>query len=311
MEAALVDEVLACLPTNRTLFRYSKDQYATYLLQRMLNKDGPLSVQQIKQSCYRQLMEKPFVKEIIRTAGKQKVEAWHMESAPLAEIHHYVLTLGKWGDRFGGNQTSRPGTNLVLQLNLPENLDAEFQRITGDVMNGYTCRYHPQSSKRSATLAWARLDIDFASNEVLIEEIQSDLIRALDQLNCSARTSKRGDDTYFVWRNNSIHRQRMMDYCEKVASTQKKIWAEAMLAACLWFIHNELGMSKVFYNRFETGNQMKEINWGLPPRSLYTDLPEKFCFSLTQEAPSFIRANRKVQKRLNKIHNPQWYLMTI
>lgn len=311
MEAALVDEVLACLPTNRTLFRYCKDQYATYLLQRVLNKKGPLSVQQLKQSCYRQLLEKPFVRDALQITGKQKVEAWHLENVAISDLNHYVLTLGKWGNRTGGLQTSRPGCNLVLQLNLPESLDTEFKRITGDVINEFTTSSHPQSNKRTATLVWARLDIDFDSDEVLIEEIQSDLIRVLERIKIRALTSKTGNATHFMYSGVTINRQRMVAYCEKVIAMQKKIWAEAMLAACLWFIHNELGMSKVFYNRFETGNHMKEINWRLPPRSLYTDLPEKFCFNLTQEAPTFIRENKKVRKRLNKIHNPQWYLMTI
>ncbi len=311
MDAALVDEVVACLPSNRTVFRYSKDQYATYLLQRILSKNGPLSKQQLKQSCFRQLLEKPFVQEILHIAGKQKIEAWHLETAVRNDLNHYVLTLGKWGNRHGGLQTSRPGCNLVLQLNLPENLDAEFKRITGSALNEFTARNHPQSIKRTATLAWARLDIDFNSDEVLIEEIQSDLIRVLERIKIRALTSKTGDANHFIYGGSSINRQRLVAYCDKLIATQKKVWAEAMLTACLWFIHNELGMSKVFYNRFETGNHMKEIHWGLPPRSLYTDLPEKFCFSLTQEAPGFIRTNKKVQKRLNKIHNPQWYLMTI
>jgi len=311
MEAALVDEVLACLPTNRTLFRYCKDQYATYLLQRVLNKNGPLSVQQLKQSSYKQLLEKPFVREILQTTGKQKVEAWHLENAMVTDMHHYVLTLGKWGNRYGGVQTSRPGHNLVLQLNLPESLDAEFQRITGNAMNEFTSHNHPQSKKRTATLAWARLDINFESDEVLIEEIQSDLIRLLEQMKVRAQTDKHNGSSHFNWRGNTIPCQPMLNYCEKVASAQKKIWAEAMLSACLWFIHSELGISKVFYNRFETGNQMKNIDWCLPPRSLYTDLPEKFCFDLTGAAPDFIREDRKVRKKLHKIQNPKWYLLTI
>lgn len=310
MDAALVDEVLACMPTERTLFRYFKDQYATYLLQRMINQQGPLSLQQLRQSSCKQLLEKPFIREILQNAGKQKLQAWQLENTRFNNMNHYVLTLGKWGKRYGA-QTSRPGCNLVLQLNLPESLDAEFQRITGYVMNEFTSSNHPQSSKRTATLAWARLDVDFESGEVLIEEIQSDLIRVLERMKVKTLICKSGDAIHFRWRGVVINRQRMFNYCEKLIAMQGKVWAEAMLAASLWFIHHELGINRIFYNSFETGNRMKKIDWRLPPRSLYTDLPEKFCFRLAQEAPEFIREDRKLKKKLNKIKNPQWYLLHI
>jgi hypothetical protein len=313
MELELANEIIDCLPTNRTLFRYTKDQYAIYLLQRMIIKQGYKTVAQLKQSPCRQLLDKPFVKDLLQSSGKAQLEAWQFESCLMTELNHYALTLGTWGSHktYSWNQTSRPGCNLVLQLNLPEHLDGEFKKLAGCVMNKITSDSHPQSSKRSATLAWARLDIDMNSGQVLIEEIQSDLIRKLDWVKGFAVRSRNGDADYFVWQQNRIHRQRMIDYCERILVLQKKIWAEAMMAATLWFIHCELGLNKVFYNNFETGNKMKGINYREPPRSLYTDLPEKFCFKLTQEAPSFITEDKKAQNRLRKIKNAQWYLLTI
>jgi hypothetical protein len=279
----------------------------------MITKQGYKTVAQLKQSPCRQLLDKPFVKDLLNNSGKAQLEAWHFESCLLTEINHYALTLGKWGcaKNYSRNQTSRPSCNLVLQLNLPESLDGEFKKLAGCAMNKITTSNHPQSRKRSATLAWARLDVDMNSGQVLIEEIQSDLIRKLDWVKGFAVSCRNGDEDYFVWQQNRIHRQRMIDYCERILVLQKKIWAEAMMAATLWFIHCELGLTKVFYNRFETGNKMKGISYCEPPRSLYTDLPEKFCFKLTKEAPSFLRDDKKAQNRLRKIKDAQWYLLKI
>jgi hypothetical protein len=313
MELELANEIIDCLPANRTLFRYTKDQYAIYLLQRMIHEQGCKSIAQLKQSPCRQLLEKPFIKDWLSQYGKAVVEAWYFEPCLITEFTHYALTLGKWGcaQDYAWNQTSRPGCNLVLQLNLPENLDGEFKNLAGCAINCITSNNHPQSQKRSATLAWARLDVDLDSGEVLIEEIQSDLIRKLEWVKSFASWCKNGDQDYFVWQQNRIHRQKMIEYCAGILAVQKKIWSEAMLAATLWFIHRELGLNKVFYNHFETGNQMKGIKYREPPRSLYTDLPEKFCFKLTPEAPSFIQQDKKAQKRMRKLNNAQWYLLNI
>ena len=59
-----------------------------------------------------------------------------------------------------------------------------------------------------------------------------------------------------------------------------------MLTATLDFVHRELGINKVFYHSFDTGVRLKgiESGWG-PPRSIYTDLPRRFCFELGEERP--------------------------
>jgi hypothetical protein len=313
MELELANEIMDCLPTSRTLFRYTKDQYAIYLLQRLINDSGFKTLSQLKQSSCKQLLEKPSVKTLLGRCGTDVLYQWQLENACAKDINNYVLTLGKWGcaKNYSWNQTSRPGCNLVLQLNLPESLDARFKALAGCAMNKITSSNHPQSRKRSATLAWSRLDVDLNSGQVLIEEIQSDLIRELDWVKGFAIRSKSGDEKYFEWLNTKIHRQQMVQYCDAILSTQKKIWTEAMMAATLWFIHKELGLNRIFYNSFDTGNSMKGISYIKPPRSLYTDLPEKFCFRLTQEAPSFISEDKKAKNRLRKIKYLQWYLLTV
>ena len=85
-----------------------------------------------------------------------------------------------------------------------------------------------------------------------------------------------------------------------------------MLCATLWFLFEELGIRRVFYHRHETGARMKAITHSLPPRSLYTDLPEQFGFRLTHNGPGFIRDGMN-RRQLRTFCDPatQWYVLQV
>jgi len=44
---------------------------------------------------------------------------------------------------------------------------------------------------------------------------------------------------------------------------------------------------------------------------MYTQLPKKFGFSLTNEAPEFLAKDRRAKRYLKAIKNPQWYRMAV
>lgn len=62
-----------------------------------------------------------------------------------------------------------------------------------------------------------------------------------------------------------------------------------MLAAAIKVLREDLNIKRIFYHSFESGNILKgfEGDW-LPPRSLYTQLPKRFCFQPTNEAPAML-----------------------
>ena len=311
MDEKQLEEVIACLPTDRTLFHYFKDQYAVYSLQQYLMNATSNDIHSIKQSRMKKLLDKPVLKDSLKNSGNGMLESAQLENLWPTQTEQYVLTLGKWGhkSRYDWSQTSRPGVNLVLQLNLSNQFETMFKAITGCDLNRMTTYYHPKSTKRSATLAWARLDMDFNTGEILIEEIQSDLIRDLESIHQRALRASCGNGTHVYWHHHKLDRKKIAIYCEQVIASQKKIWSEAMMAATLWFVHQELGFSNVYYHTFETGKVMKKINGCAPPRSLYTDLPEKFCFQTTKQAPQFIANDPKARRRLKAANNPQWFLL--
>lgn len=311
MDEQQVEDIIACLPSERTLFHYFKDQYAVYLLQQYLHNTTNKDIHSIKKSRVRKLLDKPIVKDTLKNSGNGMLEPMQLENLWSAQTEQYILTLGKWGhkNRYSWNQTSRPGVNLVLQLNLSNQFDKMFKAVSGCDLNRLTTSCHPKSRKRSATLAWARLDMDFTTGEILIEEIQSDLIRDLEYTYQRALESKDRNEVRIYWSRTKVDRMKLMASCQQLIDAQRKIWSEAMMAATLWFVQQELGFSKIYYHTFDTGKVMKKINGCAPPRSLYTDLPEKFCFETTKEAPQFIVKDSHAKRRLKAVNNPQWFLL--
>lgn len=311
MDEQQLQEIIDCLPSQRTLFPYFKDQYAIYLLQRFLLGTDGKNIRDIRQSPVKKLLEKPLLKDSLKQAGNGLLNAQQLENLWPSSSEQYVLTVGKWGNKndYAWAQTSRPGANLVLQLNLNNQLDALFESATGVNLNRITPSQHPRSQKRSATIAWARLDMDFETGEILIEEIQSDLIRNLESTYKRALRIAASGGRRFYWSKETLDMNEVARRCEQIVAAQKKLWSEAMMAATLWFVHEELGFDKVYYHTFETGRVMKKITYTPPPRSLYTDLPEKFCFQITKEAPTFIATDAKARRRLKAANNPQWFLL--
>ena len=70
--------------------------------------------------------------------------------------------------------------NLVLQLNFNSSQIRALRRLTGGEQRTFNPLDHPVCRpghpRYRETLAWARIDFDFETNEALIEEIQSDWV---------------------------------------------------------------------------------------------------------------------------------------
>jgi hypothetical protein len=158
------------------------------------------------------------------------------------------------------------------------------------------------------TLAWARIDLDFYCGEALIEEVQSDWVRrarkdylhAKRKVSCHAKTHCRC--VYMDWY------KAVVQYYEAVLQPYNDLWAEAMMAAAVNFIVDELGLRRIYYHTHETGKVVKRCN---PPRSLYTELPRKFCFQKTGEVPVFLTGDRFFVKKYKKVKSPSWYSLVM
>lgn len=307
MKSQLLDEVIACLPAGKTHYRYFNGAYASRILSMLMPDQVDLHT--VKQTRFKRLLEHKSVKPIVAHSGngvlqRDALEAsWHEPSQP------FLLSVNRWGGRGERDwyQTSRGGENLVLQLNLPTQHQQHFTRWidpSGDsTLNGVWSSHPVQteldSSSFRETLAWSRIDLDFDTNEALIEEVQSDATRKVlrmakryQRCGCAACTERL---KYVKWFQPYI-----------------KLWSEALLCATIEFIHYELGINRVFIHTARSGWRVKKMSktWHAP-RSLYSDLPKKFAFKQTYAAPEFLLQTRCYQKLIRKQPDIDFYQLSM
>jgi hypothetical protein len=307
MKHELAREVMACLPKGRTLFHYSKDDYAFLLLNLMSKKES--RIQKLRHSPVARLLEKPAIKPHLALCSDGSLHPGFVPRQQfLPSGRTYRLTLDIWGDDleyWRYNQVSRKGVSLVLQLNMTGSHQKELSKCLSDKKDEPFCNYgHPARNGEFPTLAWCRLDFDLETGEALIEEIQSDLLRELRSsvnLAYEARTRKKDR---FDWHGYEFKTSPLIDYWEKDFSAHEKTWHEAMLTAALQFLFDELGMKTVYYHTAASGKFLKRIGGTAPPASLYTSLPRQFCFENTKEAPVILQGDKLWKRRVRAAREP-------
>jgi hypothetical protein len=324
MRPSEVEWVLARQPTKPRLFPYFKDRYALLLLS--WAAAGGAGVRALKKSRLGPLFDKPIVRSLLARERGSLPPAAELRDYDVDDSERYQVTLGTWGCdderkwRPAMFQTTRPGKNIVLQLNFPRShRPAYWGLVAPPVADGAPAEHpwvspgHPVSTC-AVTLAWARVDVAFDSSEALIEEIQSDWVRAaraeanhLSKLDATALSQA---ELYGFAPGIGVY--HVLSYVEHVLGAHAELWAEATLAAALSFVRDELGIRRIFYNTFETGVFLKDIVYGRPPRSLYTDLPRRFCFQKTSERPRALgRCRHPIVRQKLARPNLEWFLLEL
>ncbi|MEM9775836.1 MAG: hypothetical protein AAF902_14765 [Chloroflexota bacterium] len=287
-----------------TPFRYFKDRHALLLLAWAVGREG-MTIAEIKRSSYAGLLNKSTVKAIISRCGNGRLTAGGLNGywPEYSDQQFYKLTLGEWATgknrQWAQSQITRPGGNLVLQLNFTGQHDQEYNRLLKKE-RPFGTRSHPISKDRN-TLAWSRIDLDLETGEALIEEIQNDWIRSVQSRARWWSTAKEPHRErmrkYHDWQIDNI-----VTYYDQVLKPHIAHWSEAMLSAALWYLRHEVGVRTIYYHTFEWGNRFKHINsqWGAPPKSLYTKLPRTFGFKETADVPQFL-LNKPTHRKIRRL----------
>jgi len=307
MKSHLLDEVIACLTTGKTHYRYFQGAYAARILSILMPEQ--LDIHSLKQTRFKRLIEHKTVKPIVALSGDGELRRDALVGAWLEPSQPFLLSVTRWGGRGERDwyQTSRGGENLVLQLNLPsEHLQRFRGKINpdhGSCLNGRWSNHPVQTNVENPnfreTLAWSRIDIDFNTNEALIEEVQSDATRN-------------------VLRMEKHYRACACQICnEKLKYVNwfepyLKLWSEALLCATIEFIHTELGIERVFMHTARSGWRVKRMSKTChAPRSLYSDLPKMFAFKQTYAAPEFLLQTRCYQRLIRMQPDIDFYQLSL
>lgn len=310
MEPIELAQLIKTHQLDRTPFYYFKDKFALDVLKWHVG-DGK-SIAQLRQSPVKGLLQKPLLKQLLANVSGQTLTSELLESYWAPTFIPFRLSLGKWGTfkkhrKSYWNQTSRPGCSLVLHLNFANDHNQRYQQLMQPRHHDFCNLGHPQAAKGQFTMAWARMDVDPERGEVLIEELQNDWLR---QARCDIEWAESvyGKDPegmkesyiYDYFPTSLRNYKAYLDFLRPYEA----LWEEAMLSATLWFIREQLGISKVWYHSYETGNKLKQC---CPPRSLYTKLPKRFGFQETSQGPEFILQDQYLKRFFKKEKEPKWF----
>lgn len=326
MDPKFQEELRELLPEELS-YPYFRGREAAWMLARRVA--GPSRISDLRKRPANRLLEKNPLRELISRCGDGLLKP--SDLAPLAEpfrvfdapqpvagpgvdvlldqeIHWLTVSFGNWQACEAGwrlAQLSRPGENLVLQVNFPDWHNKKIERIRGSYYWDTDYCHHPIRSGETTTLAWARIDLDPWGEDMLIEEIQSDWLRILPQQRSKVLGKKRG--LY-----KSLRLQEKLNYIDETLKTYRPIWAQATMLAAVAFGVSELGVKRIWLHQYETGQRLKNIQNGHAPRSIYTDLPRQFGFEATHKAPKFIaRARPRVLGRLRRMKRPAFWLLDL
>ncbi|MEM0988021.1 MAG: hypothetical protein AAGK00_04025 [Pseudomonadota bacterium] len=311
-------------------YPYFAEREAPWLLCHRLGAEQRLS--KLRQGPLAPLLNRPGAREIAAACGDGWVSPGRL--LPLADPLHafgrehelmtdrpaelafdmaagaawqtFTVSFTEWAGQRGSDwrwkQVSRPGGNLVLQLNLPDAYRARFDRLfSADERRWIEYYGHPVRRDATITLAWARLDLEAFGGDVLIEEVQTDWLRALKELR---RALLRG-----LGVRKSETRRAFMDETEAMYG---RSWARALMLAVLAFAVRELGARRIWMHQPEMGAKLKNIKGLHPPRSLYTDLPRRFGFQATDHAPAFLYKSRsQVMARMRRTGRPLFWVLDL
>lgn len=290
---------------------YFKDKFALDQLGEFAGTGT--SVGQLKRQ-FPAFASKPLVKQVLEEAGNGSVSEWNFSAAMPSDYLNFVLTLGRWGVKPKRNrkdahyQTSRSGYSLVLQLNFGFDHDVEYYRYLVDepcLQGVFNYIGHPVNKHGFKTMAWSRIDVDFDTNEALIEEVQSDWFRFLSAYvewieNKKWSQFARHAGPYLKEKSDpGAYQRRMKPY--------QKLWPEAMLHTTVNFIRKELGISKVWMHTNRTGRIFKELTHKYPPASLYSKLPKSYGFKLVDEKPEFLQREDYLKRFFRKARKEKWF----
>jgi hypothetical protein len=285
MTFAEVNGLLSQFGQEAGTYHYFRDKYA--LLLTAWNVGEGKRVTDAKRSRFGGLLQKELLKQHCASHTLLRESELLLQAAQ--EGWTFRRSLDTWGDEDEwGCQVSRPGINLVLRLDFGQEQDRQASRLRiGNVMEGLEYQNH-MNFQESHNLAWCRLDLDWETGEVLIEEIQNDWLRSAQRL---LVTDHHAYDPWY-WRPKKMDQRnsfRFWKYHQEVLQPLEKVWAEATLCATLEFIRNDLGLRTVYMHTPECGVRVKGMSpYNAPPRSLYHDLPKRFCFEATSEVPAFL-----------------------
>lgn len=296
MDKSLAYRLINAIGYERRLSHYWPGREASLLLR--LGFPQGARIAEIKRSRFAPLLQRPLVKSVMAAAGHGLLHGEALDVWP-ADTFWFCHALGfkLWGASKKSaaryNQVSRPGFSLALLVNFSGAHDARYREVFGrDASAYFTNHGHPHESDGGRmTCAWVRIDIAPETGEALIEEVQTDWLRNAARRYddaCGERAAGEPEARVYVRRKTYVEADRLIRYWEEAGGPHQSVWKEAALSAAISFLVETVGIRSIYMHTAATGARVKRIDGTPPPRSVYEDLPRRFCFERMRMAPRFL-----------------------
>jgi len=309
-------------------YSYFQDKYAIevlrYYMKRFQAEKG-VKMNELKEEHYSSFLKKPALKTITSSLKNNMLREVDLLNYQPENQLPFWITFNHWGHfekhrKDSYYQTTRPGFSFVLQLNFAEQHDMLYHKLLKPkpdnqkeekLYHPFRWNCHPVCQNNQLTLGWVRMDVDFKTGEILIEEIQNDWLRQVKNIynrlcQIEKKKGRKVMKNHWIFREIGGTKEDLKKYYEEVLQPYFKIWDEALLSAAIWFSVEELGIKDIFYHTYKSGCYLKNCH---PPRSIYTKLPKRFGFKSTNEAPLFIQNCQYLKKALKKKELEWWRLI--
>ena len=243
MNSMEIDGLLSLFGQDMPAYHYFKDKYALQLAGWYAGEGK--KVAEFKRSRFAGLLQKGVLKD--HCAKQGILRAAELLEHPSGQGWTFRQSLDVWGsdDDWGWTQVSRPGKSLVLRLDFGDEHGKLARKMrVGNAIEQLEWRNHMHADENH-NLAWVRMDLDWETGEVLIEEIQNDWLRnARNWIQKEADQPNRG---WYRLAKKSVRKNdgRFLMYHREILEPLEKIWSEAMLCAALEFIRDRLGLYTV------------------------------------------------------------------
>lgn len=317
MKKELVDEIIECLGGERRLFYFYPGCYWVHTLAKFMQLHAQDSIRcsELNTVCGTDVRHKAVFKNNLKYFSNGHIKETDLACFAPQQTQAFQLSLASWGNsERGWDQTSRNQSNLVLQVNFPSSHVKKYEALVKSECLDYgpfESLCHPIHQKGRKTMAWVRMDVDFDTDTVLIEEIQNDWIRKALKAWRSVEKRRSKNPTLKPSLVNSDIGASYEDFGRYIKNElvhYEKNWAEVAMTAAIQFIRSELGISNIYYHSFDTGIKLKQV-FGEPPVSLYTKLPKSFGFRPTQAAPAFLLRDKNSRRYLKAIGRTEWFYL--
>lgn len=299
-------EVMRELNKKINTFSYSRDDYCLQLLRYEFGEQA--SINRIKRSAYKGLLDKPAMKALSASLGGGRMDLKMAAVTGADSNTDFRLSFAKWGGFTGYRQVSRAGWQLVIQLNFPDSHDQVYrQKVKPKNEGPFVYTGHPVCGHGLNTLAWARVDLDPFCEEALIEEVQTDWLREAKAISDRCKTYKSRKWQRRDLKHETAKQTRLEDVLDYIRTDLKpyhSIWQEALMSACFHVLFEQLGYRRVYMHSWKTGQVLKNCQ---PPRSLYSQLPKRFCMRAVPFGPGMLTSNRQARLALRKASQPFWF----